>query len=98
MVLTDSYQHYPQYSKKFAILYTQSTFRTEESICKVNTIYNDSQIYCKTKHESAVHHYRVTCKITDTCKILLHWWEVGMIWITLRGEKGVTKGIELTKT
>ncbi|XP_033610214.1 pancreatic triacylglycerol lipase isoform X2 [Cryptotermes secundus] len=44
------------------------------------------------------HHYRVTWKISDSCKSLLHGGEVGMIWVTLRGEKGVTKGIELTKT
>ncbi|KDR08048.1 pancreatic lipase-related protein 2-like [Zootermopsis nevadensis] len=43
------------------------------------------------------HHYRVTWKISDSCKSLLHGGEVGMILVTLQGDKGVTKKIELTE-
>jgi hypothetical protein len=44
------------------------------------------------------HHYHVTWKISDSCKSLLHGGEVGMIWVTINGDKGTTKNIGLTET
>ncbi|GFG30365.1 hypothetical protein Cfor_12942 [Coptotermes formosanus] len=50
----------------------------------------DEEPFCR-------HHYRVKWRISDSCKSLLHGGEVGIIWVTLQGDKGATKEIQLTK-
>jgi len=42
------------------------------------------------------HHYRVKWKISDSCKSLLHGGEIGIIWVTIQGDKGATKEIQLS--
>lgn len=56
------------------------------------------KLYMRTGKEGPFcrHHYRVVWKISDNCKSVLHGGEVGMIAITLHGEKGTSKPIELT--
>jgi hypothetical protein len=43
------------------------------------------------------HHYYITWNISDSCKSVQHGGEVGMMWITIKGDKGITKDIKLTE-
>lgn len=43
------------------------------------------------------HHYHIAWKISDSCKSLLHGGEVGMIWVTIHGEKNTSTEIKLSE-
>ncbi|PSN47913.1 Pancreatic triacylglycerol lipase [Blattella germanica] len=43
------------------------------------------------------HHYRFVWKISDSCKSLLHGGEVGMIWVTIHGDRETTREIKLSE-
>ncbi|PNF41741.1 Pancreatic lipase-related protein 2 [Cryptotermes secundus] len=43
------------------------------------------------------HHYYITWNISDSCKSVQHGGEIGMMWITIKGDRGITKDIKLTE-
>ncbi|KDR08050.1 pancreatic lipase-related protein 2-like [Zootermopsis nevadensis] len=43
------------------------------------------------------HHYYIIWKISDSCKSVQHGGEIGLMWVTIKGEKGITTDIRLTQ-
>lgn len=43
------------------------------------------------------HHYYITWNISDSCKSVQHGGEIGMMWIKITGDRGITKDIKLTE-
>jgi hypothetical protein len=43
------------------------------------------------------HHYYIVWNISDSCKSVQHGGEIGLMWVTIKGEKGITKDIKLTE-